>query len=154
MSVYRRILVPIDDSDTAERGLHEAIVLARQDGGDLHVLHVLDDYPMHGDAASVCGFEEMLDARRRRGHALLDKAQFAAQQAGVTAQTCLREATRESVADVILDEAKAHDCALIVMGTHGRHGMTRLALGSEAQAVVCRSEVPVMLVKVQALPTG
>jgi nucleotide-binding universal stress UspA family protein len=51
------------------------------------------------------------------------------------------------VADVVVEEAAKSGCDLIVMGTHGRRGFSRLALGSDADLVVRSSPVPVLLVR-------
>jgi len=51
------------------------------------------------------------------------------------------------VAETILDEARLSNCDLIVMGTHGRRGLSRLTLGSDAELVVRSSHLPVLLVR-------
>ena len=64
-------------------------------------------------------------------------------------ETLLREVTGERVSDIIIDQAGQHACDLIVMGTHGRRGLQRLTLGSQAEAVARASPVPVLLVRLQ-----
>jgi nucleotide-binding universal stress UspA family protein len=59
----------------------------------------------------------------------------------------VREVTRGRIATVVVDEARSSGCDLIVMGTHGRRGFNRLALGSDADLVVRESPVPVLLVR-------
>ena len=147
MTLYHRILVPLDGSATAERGLREAIGLGGDQAATLHLLHVMDDYPMSAVRAPVIGFQDTLDGLRRHGDALLAKARRLAAEAGVAAQTSLREATLETVAETIIDEARTTACDLIVMGTHGRRGVSRLTMGSEAEAVARTSPVPVLLVR-------
>jgi nucleotide-binding universal stress UspA family protein len=147
VSFYHRILVPVDGSDTAQRGLKEAIGLAAQQQSALHLLHIVDRYPMLAETASIDGFQETLDGLRREGDAVLTQACRAATEAGVVAEASLREVTRESLADAIADEAMQKECDLIVMGTHGRHGLSHLAMGSHAELVVRCSPVPVLLVR-------
>ena len=152
MSLYHRILVPLDGSPTAERGLREAIGLARDQHATLHLVHVMDDGPMTAERAPVTGDADTLDGLRRRGDVLLARARRAAGEAGVSAQSTLREATRDTVAQAIVEETRAARCDLIVMGTHGRRGVTRLAMGSEAEAVSRTSPVPVLLVRQDSAP--
>jgi nucleotide-binding universal stress UspA family protein len=145
--MYHRILVPLDGSATAERGLREAIGLAAEQKARLSLLHVADNFPMLMEMSSVTSYQEMLNELRRYGEDVLAKAKRAAAEAGVQADTLLREVTQGRIADVIIDEAKKTGCGLIVMGTHGRRGFSRLTLGSEAERVVRSSTVPVLLVR-------
>jgi nucleotide-binding universal stress UspA family protein len=145
--VYQRILVPIDGSATADRGLHEAINLAGRLKAKLRVLHVLDNFPLQAEWASAKNFEEILDRLRRESDTLLAKARSAAQEASVSVQTQRLEAGQMTTSDVILDEAANAHCDLIVMGTHGRRGMNRLAMGSTAEAVARRSTVPLLMAR-------
>ena len=62
-------------------------------------------------------------------------------------ESVVHESTGGSVADAIVSEAARLDCDLIVLGTHGRRGLRRLTLGSDAELVVRHSPVPVMLVR-------
>ena len=145
--MYHRILVPLDGSATAERGLREAIGLAAEQKARVSLLHVADNFPMLVEMSSVTSYQEMLNELRRYGEDVLAKAKRAAADAGVQADTLLREVTQGRVADVIIDEARKTGCGLIVMGTHGRRGFSRLTLGSEAERVVRSSTVPVLLVR-------
>jgi nucleotide-binding universal stress UspA family protein len=145
--VYQRILVPIDGSTTAERGLHEAIRLAAELKARLRVLHVLDNFPIDAEWASAKTFEEILDRLRRESDDLLASATSAAQAARVPVQTQRLEAGQATTADVILAEAANSRSDLIVMGTHGRRGMNRLAMGSTAEAVARRSTVPLLMTR-------
>jgi nucleotide-binding universal stress UspA family protein len=84
----------------------------------------------------------------------LAKANDATAEHGVPAETRLRGVMRATVADAIVDEAQKLGCDLIVMGTHGRRGISRLAMGSDAELVVRSSWVPVLLVRMQTLHSG
>ena len=67
--------------------------------------------------------------------------------AGMTPDTALHEAKGERIAKVIEDEAKRWEADLIVIGTHGRSGLSRLLLGSVAEGVARSAAVPVLLVR-------
>ena len=145
--MYQRILVPLDGSTTSERGLREAIKLASGQQSTLFFLHVVDDFRMLVEMTSVRSYDEMLKGLRQYGLEILAKARHAAEQGGVHRESLLREVTNERVAQVIVDQAKQHGCDLIVMGTHGRRGFNRIAMGSEAEQVARTSTVPVLLVR-------
>lgn len=68
---------------------------------------------------------------------------------GITAETALLDVPGERVADVIDNEALSWEADLIVIGTHGRAGLSRLLLGSVAQDVVRGASVPVLLVRAE-----
>jgi nucleotide-binding universal stress UspA family protein len=148
-TMYDRILVPLDGSATAERGLREAIGLAAGQKTKLSLLHVMDDLSMLVEMSSVASYQEMLNGLRQYGEDVLAKAKRAAEEAGVQADTLLREVSKGRVSELIVDEAKKAGCDLIVMGTHGRRGFSRLALGSEAELVIRTSPLPVLLVRLE-----
>lgn len=145
--MYQHILVPLDGSTTAERGLREAVRLAAEQKSKLHLLHVIEDFPTLMEMSSAVSFDSMMREVRGYGENVLAKAKAAATEAGVTSETSLREVTRGRIANVVVDEARSSGCDLIVMGTHGRRGFSRLALGSDADLVVRQSPVPVLLVR-------
>lgn len=145
--MYSHILVPIDGSGTSERGLEEAIRLAGALHARLRLLHVIDGFPMLMDMSAVASFDATLQHFRDFGAEVLAKAVKSATAADVETTTVVREITRGRIADIVLDEVRVAKCDLIVMGTHGRRGFSRLALGSDADRVVRESPVPVLLVR-------
>lgn len=145
--MYQRILVPLDGSPTAESGLREAIGLAAELKAKLLLLHIVDDFAMLVEMSVVANYQDILKGLRHYGLEVLAKARHAAEKDGVHVETLLREVTQERVADVIVGQAKQHACDLIVMGTHGRRGFSRVALGSNAELVARTSPVPVLLVR-------
>lgn len=145
--MYQRILVPLDGSGTAEAGLMQAIGLAAELKSRLVLLHIVDDFSMLVEMSAVANYQEMLKDLRHYGLEVLGKAKHAAEKAGVHAETVLREVQQQRVAEVIAAQAQQHHCELIVMGTHGRRGFSRVALGSNAEVVARISPVPVLLVR-------
>ncbi|VTU22189.1 universal stress protein [Variovorax sp. PBL-E5] len=148
--MYQRILVPVDGSSAAERGLREAIRLAAEQRSRLRLLLVIDDFPMLVEMSAISSFEASMQKLRQYGEGVLAEAKAKALEAGIQADAVLREVTQGRVADIIVDEAQTAACDLIVMGTHGRRGFSRLALGSDADRVVRSSRVPVLLVRDEA----
>lgn len=146
--MYKKILVPLDGSPTAERGLQEAIGLALVHHARLHLLHVIDMYPVMIEVSGAAvAFDTMREELKAQGQAILDKAQRTAEAAGVATSASLSEVTAYRASTAIVETAKAEGCDLIVMGTHGRRGFSRALLGSDAEAVVRTAEVPVLLVR-------
>lgn len=147
--MYSRILVPIDGSETAERGLAEAVELAAQLKSQIVLLTVVDDYPILVEAASVAAFEEIHRQRVKFAEGTLNLARTRVNKARVPCESVLREGPAQRAAIAIVEEAVQRECSLIVMGTHGRRGLNRLAMGSDAEWVVREASVPVLLVRAQ-----
>jgi len=145
--MYKRILAPIDGSDAAQRGLQEAIALALDQQAKLRLLFVVDASMSAIDPSAFLAYDELLGALRNTGQAVLGKGEQQALDRGAQVDTVLRETTDRRVAGTIVAEAKEADCDLIVMGTHGRRGWSHLVLGSDAEAVIKTSPVPVLLVR-------
>lgn len=145
--MYARILVPIDGSATSERGLHEALALAKRLGSSIVLLHAVEAYPMMMEMASATTWDRIAESLRQAGRSVLEAAHRTAVARGVACEAVLEDVVAARVADIILDQAKSRSCELIVMGTHGRRGLGRTLLGSNAELVVRQSPVPVLLVR-------
>jgi nucleotide-binding universal stress UspA family protein len=145
--MYRRIMVPIDGSEASERGLREAIMLAHGRDSRLCLLHVVDGFPIFTEPPPGIDVDAIQHSLRTRGRELLEESRQAAIDAGAQADTLLREVVRGRVADIVVDEACKAGCDVIVMGSHGRRGLSRIALGSDAEAVARISPLPVLLVR-------
>ena len=146
---YKRILVPVDGSATSKAGLREAIALAKGQGASLLLVHVADQHyiALMGMESSAAGISEMMEGVKRAGRGILKSAQAAADKAGVKANSVLLETLTGPAADLIVKQAKKSGADLIVLGTHGRRGVRRLLMGSDAEQVVRNAPVPVMLVR-------
>ncbi|WP_284617861.1 universal stress protein [Aquabacterium humicola] len=140
-----RILVPIDGSPTAQRGLEEAIRLAVSQSASLLLLHVIDDFPKLREFASYEMLAQEQESRAHRPDAMLAAAVREAGAAGVAADSKVVFAVLD-LPDTVVDIAAREGCDLIVIGTHGRRGLSRAMLGSVAEGVARRSAVPVLLV--------
>ncbi len=149
--MYDRILVPIDGSPAATRGLSEAIKLANRRGGRLRLLHVVDELPAMLPPAGATDI--VIAQLRSAGDEILKAGAAQARDAGVQAECKLIEEMGGEAGVRILEEAQSWDADLIVCGTHGRRGVRRLLMGSDAEYVVRRSPVPVLLVPSAALGT-
>ncbi|HEY9108904.1 MAG TPA: universal stress protein [Roseateles sp.] len=148
-AMYNEILVPVDGSIAGQRGLDEALALAKQLGSRLVLLHVVEDFPITLELAPVSSFDDSRAALVEAGRAILDKAASQATAAGVPHIKLLNEQTATRAADAIVEQARQKECRLIVMGTHGRRGVNRLVMGSDAVNVLRAAPVPVLFVRVQ-----
>jgi nucleotide-binding universal stress UspA family protein len=146
----RRILFPTDFSACAEGAFRHAAWLADRFGAELHVLHVVEDeaperaWPdttgtgaLQISVADVC---EDLRLPPPAPEATFDVGVVEAEVAG------------HDVPGAVLDYAVDEEADLVVMGTHGRHGWRRGALGSVAEAVARRAPCPVLTLRVDARP--
>lgn len=142
MSIYSRILVPIDASGTSQAAAEQAAALARELKAALRFLAVVESYSYVGYAPAL------LDVMQGDARLLLDGWMSRVGTQGMDVSTALAETGRSlpHVADVILSEARRWGADLIVVGSHGRGGVRRLVLGSVAERVVHRSAVPVLVV--------
>lgn len=142
--MYQRILVPVDGSPTSTQGLDEAIKLAKLTGASLRLVHVVDQLTF------ATGFEvytgDLVGMLREAGEKILGDSKARAQAAGIDATTFLCDTFGARVCDLVIDQAKDWAADLIVIGSHGRRGMSRLLLGSDAEQVVRMARVPVLLV--------
>lgn len=144
--MFKHILVPVDGSDNATRAVDKALGLAQAFNSAITLVTVIDNYPFAGVGGDFAyGQAEYLAAAMENAGQSLDKAQALVTAKGLH---CERRTVEEHVIhEGILDTAKAVGADLIVMGSHGRHGLEKLLLGSVATRVLGRSPVPVLVVR-------
>jgi nucleotide-binding universal stress UspA family protein len=147
MSAYKKILVAVDGSEAGEQGLREAVRLAKAYRAQLFIVHVVSELFTDIYSERVGLDRERMTRLREGGHALLERARALAAKQGVKAKTVLRENVAGPAADPVVREAKKLGADVIVLGTHGRRGLRRMVLGSDAEQVVRTSSVPVLLVR-------
>jgi nucleotide-binding universal stress UspA family protein len=145
--MYRHILVPIDGSPASQRGLEEAIKIAKQTGASLHLFHVIDD------PFTALGLDEALETPREvermlaeNARRIADEGLSAARAEGVQAQSEIEDCRHGPLWELVADAARTWKADLIVVGTHGRRGLTRMLVGSDAEQIVRGAPVPVLLV--------
>ena len=143
-----RVLVPLDDSPMAQHALEQA--LADYPDADLHLLHVIDfvdaGYAASPDAGMGGYLDEWEEAARDRADKLFEDATSTAEAAGFAGDV---HTTVEigPPSRTIVEYASEHDIDYVVMGCHGRSGVSRVLLGSVAESVVRRSPCPVLVVR-------
>lgn len=146
--MYQRILVPTDGSPTSTQGLDEAIRLAQLTGGRIRLLHVLDQLIFStGFEAGATYLDDVLPRLRLVGERILEAGRARAEAAGVAVDTLQSECFATRTSEVVCAEATAWNADLIVIGTHGRRGVSRAVLGSDAEQVVRNAHIPVLLIR-------
>jgi nucleotide-binding universal stress UspA family protein len=148
---YSRILVPTDGSEVAQRAIISGLELAKALDARATILAVTETLSSLGERGNAfSGLPEPirqqaldnLDADARQS---LDFGLSMAKKIGVSADATMIEA--DQVYQAIIDVAEARGADLVVMGSHGRRGITAALLGSVTQKVLTHSKVPVLVVK-------
>ncbi|HVY22359.1 MAG TPA: universal stress protein [Steroidobacteraceae bacterium] len=147
--MYQRILVPVDGSDVSANGLREAMRLARDQNARLRLIHVVNELMIVASYEGTIYSNELIQTLRDSGQKVLDRAAEKVKAAGLQVETALLEAHGGHAGDVIVKDAQEWPADVIVLGTHGRRGMARLVMGSDAEQVVRQATMPVLLVKTQ-----
>lgn len=144
--MYQRIMVPVDGSETSRKALQEAIRLAQQFKAKLKLVHVVENARIF-DAEGMVDYTALRDIATKGGEQILARAREMAEQAGVAAETALLESGGDRNENIIVSEAKQWLAELIVIGTHGRSGISRLLFGSVAEGIVRGAPMPVLLIR-------
>jgi len=148
--MYEKILVAVDGSATSLRGLDEAIKVAKSTGGRLLLVHGVDELVIATDYVPTVYSAPIFEALRESGARILAQTATVVRRADLSCEQKLVETLSGRVADEIVKQAGEWRADLIVMGTHGRRGLKRLALGSDAEMVLRLSSVPVLLIREQS----
>jgi nucleotide-binding universal stress UspA family protein len=144
--MFKKILLPTDGSETAQRAALVAVDMASRYGAALEIVSVIDPLPFayfpDGGSEAMALYMEAAEAAAKQG---LDATEAAAKAAGLV---CSAHVLREhGPAQAITEHALSSGCELIVMGSHGRRGLDAVILGSVAQKVLTLAKLPVLVVK-------
>jgi len=144
MNAYRRILIPVDGSPTSNKALASGLQIAHEGDGCVRLVHVVDELAyLTGFEASALVFDELQNAARR----VLAEAEEIAKATGVPFESRFVDRPGARLGDVVADEASKWNADLIVVGTHGRRGISRVMLGSGAEQVIRLAPVPVLVIR-------
>lgn len=146
--MYKKIMVAVDDSDTARCALAEALHIARTSSAKLYITHVADEtlLGMHNRTlTTTLNLDHAMQALVDAGREVLEAAMQ--QATGIDAEAVLLEARQKRVSEALLDKAKELGVDLIVIGRHGQRGLAKLILGSVAEQLAKLSDASVLLVR-------
>lgn len=146
--MYQRILVPFDASPTSNRGLDEAIQVAKLTHGRIRLLHSIDEFLFSTGFESGAAFSaDIIPMMKKAGEEVLQQGKERAEAQGIAAETVLLEGMAARLCDQVARAASDWGADLIVIGTHGRRGVRRMFLGSDAEQILRLAPVPVLLVR-------
>jgi nucleotide-binding universal stress UspA family protein len=142
--MFKRILIPTDGSELSDKAIVAAVDLARTLKASVVGMTTLEPYSYSNLSEyrpeTLDDYEARMD---RAGAERLGKITDVASRAGVPVETVSVKSF--SPYEAIIDTAKARNCDLIIMASHGRRGLNAVLLGSETQKVLTHSAIPVMV---------
>ena len=143
--MFKHILLPIDGSELSLRAATTGIELAKVCGARVHVLHVVPTFQalVYMSEALVAAEPSYIEESMKLATEYLAQVKHIADAAGVKYSGNYDVAERAH--EVILRTVRENGCDLVVMGSHGRRGMSRWLLGSETQKVLLEGDVPVLV---------
>ncbi len=143
-AVFKRILTPLDGSETGGAAMHDAEALALKSGASIVLVHVLP--APHAIEARWLGpeFSEFVKAMHDAGQKYLDKVEARLSSRGIDVKVRI---VSGDPAGKIIEVAREEKADLIAMSTHGRSGIARWVLGSVADKILHESKIPMWLVR-------
>jgi len=142
--MYKHILIATDGSDLAGKAVATGLALAKQLGAKVTAVTATEPWTamMVGEPAMAFPIAEYEEVTAQSAARILGSVSDSAKKAGVPCETVH---VMNFPADAIIDTAKAKGCDLIVMASHGRRGIARALLGSQAVNVLTHSTLPVLI---------
>ena len=142
---YTNILIPTDASELAGKAVQHGIALAKRIGAKVTALTVLPPFHIFTTDTQMLEDTPVQYTARMQEHAekTLGVVAQAAQAAGIACE--MTHVEHEHPYQAIIDTAESKGCDLIVMASHGRHGMSAIVLGSETVKVLTHSKIPVLV---------
>jgi nucleotide-binding universal stress UspA family protein len=142
--MYKRILLPIDESSGSKAALEHGLQLAKTLGSRVILLHAVENpLSLYAVPETIAYNKELYDTLKETGRKTLNAARTLAESQGVEAEVKLLENT--APLEAILGTSQ--DCDLIVMGTHGRRGFDRWMFGSVAEGVLRHTDKPCLMIR-------
>ncbi|WP_454781819.1 universal stress protein [Legionella sp. WA2022007384] len=142
--MYKHIMVAVDDTNSSNLALKEAIKLAKNQNSKLCIVHIIDTL-YEGDVDR----DSFVALTKKRGQEVLNSMKKMLSRSKIEFEMKLIELTpsKAQIAEKLVDEATSLSADLIVIGTHGRRGLHHILTGSIAEEVIRISKTPVLLVK-------
>lgn len=145
--MYRHLLIATDGSQLAQKAVAQGLALAKELKATVTVVTVTEPLMsmFAGEGAIALPIEDYESAARASAEEILGRVSLASKQSGVPCETV--HVKEQHPAEGIVETAQAIKCDLIVMASHGRRGLAKLFLGSQATRVLSLSPVPVLICK-------
>lgn len=146
LKMFKRIYVPIDNSDVSDKVLHEAIILAKSTGAALRVGHVVNLEQITFGIEMV-GVAELKDALLNIGKALAEQVRETLKKEDLTnAEVKLLENYGSDIATIISEDAKEFGADLFVLGSHHLGSFSHFITGGIAEDLAHDTEIPILLI--------
>jgi nucleotide-binding universal stress UspA family protein len=144
-SMYAHILIATDGSELAGRAVEQGLTLAKTLGSKVTALTVTEPWTaaVSGEWAVAFPVEEYEKAAAANADKILSQVKDTAARISVACETV--HVKDQFAAEGIVEEAKSRSCDLIVMGSHGRRGLAKFVLGSQATRVLTHSTTPMLI---------
>ena len=145
--MYKNILIATDGSELAHKAVVQGFAIAKALGSKVTVVTVTEPWTsvVPGEMGVAFPIEDYDKGAAENADSILDIVKREAGASGVACETV--HVADQFPADGIISAATDKGCDLIVMASHGRRGISRLLLGSQANQVVVHSTVPVLVVR-------
>jgi nucleotide-binding universal stress UspA family protein len=143
--MYKHLLIATDGSELAQRAVEQGLALAKALSAKATIVTVTGPWPAiaPGEVAIAYPIEAYEKDAAAHARGVLSAVEAAAKQASIACETL--HVKDQHAAEGIMQAAKERGCDLIVMASHGRRGLTQFLLGSQANEVVARSTLPVLI---------
>jgi nucleotide-binding universal stress UspA family protein len=143
--MFKRILVPLDNSEGSRRALDFAARWSQASGGKIRLVHYIDVQAFPNASGSGYG-DPVIQSAERYADSFLAEQKFRLEESGVQVETELCLAIDKRLGQCISEAARAWEADLIVLGSHGRKGIGRVLLGSGAEQIIREAPVPVLVI--------
>ena len=140
----RQILIATDGSKAAEDAAYLGIKFARQYGAKVYAVYVINVTAYDSIIMDESWTIEKCEECEKKGHKATSSVEEKAKFAGLEAESII---LKGNPAEKILDFANEHDIDMIVVGSLGKSGIERFAMGSVSEKVVRHAKVPVLIVR-------
>lgn len=143
--MYKHILIATDGSDIAQKAVTQGLALAKPLGARVTAVYVTEPWVAvaPGEVAMAFPVKEYEDSVVANAARILSAVEQEAKAAGVPCSTL--HVKDQFPAEGIIDAAEKQGCDLVVMSSHGRRGLMRMLLGSQATKVLTGSTIPVLI---------
>src|SRR5262245_26404794 len=141
-AMYKQILIATDGSELAAKAVTTGLALAKRLGAKVTAMTAIEPWLSIASSDTAAAFMQYQRTAEHDATRILGEVSTAARAQGVQCETVT---VTETAAEAIIETAKNKQCDLIVMSSHGRRGLARVLLGSQATRVLTLSSLPVLV---------
>ncbi len=141
-AMYKHILIATDGSELAGKAVAAGLALAKRLGAQVTAVTAIEPWLSIASSDTAAAFMEYQKAAQQDAARILGELSTTAQAQNINCQTI---SVTDGAAEAIIETANNKHCDLIVMSSHGRRGLARILLGSQAMRVLTLSSVPVLI---------